>query len=257
MPGFAPFAGPGDSAPSRGKLPNIFVPPLRRSIASFLLLLAVTSALSGQSPGPGPRDVVLRVYTFKYQQASEALPLVYPLLSPRGTVEVQPAGNTLVIRDQQGAINRIMPLLRSLDHPVKALRLDVVVVRASRSPAVSPQYQHSDLPPALTKYLRDLLAYDIFEVQARAHLSGAEGQWVIYELGPEYKVSFRFGTLQPDQQVKLRNFKIARRIEGRAEKEMLQSTVTLGFDRPFSLGLAKSEASREAMMVVLTLREGH
>lgn len=230
------------------------MPPLRRSIASFLLLLAFTSALSGQAPGP--RDVVLRVYTFQNQQASEALPLVYPLLSPQGTVELQPAGNTLVIRDQQAAVSRIMKLLRSFDHKVKALRLEVVVVRASRAPAVSPQYQHSDLPPGLTKYLRDLLAYDIFEVQARAQLAGTEGQWVIYELGPEYKVSFRFGTLLPDQQVKLRNFKIARRIEGRPEKEMLQTTVMLGFDRPFSLGLAKSEASREAMMVVLTLREG-
>lgn len=232
------------------------MPPVRRSLASLFLLLALTMALPGLSQAPGPRDVVVRAYTFKYQQASEALPLVSPLLSRRGTVELQPAGNTLVIRDQQDAINRIMPVLRSFDHPVKPLRLEVMVVRASRAPAVSPQYQHSDLPPGLTKYLRDLLKYDIFEVQARAHLSGAEGQWVIYELGPEYKVSFRFGALQPDQQVKLRNFKIVRRSEGQVAKEMLQGTVTLGFDRPLSLGLAKSEASREAMMVVLTLREG-
>lgn len=256
MPGFALFAGPGDSAPSRGRLPSISVAPVRRSIASLFLLLAFTAALSAQSQAPGPRDVVMSVYTFKYQRANEALPLVSPMLSPKGTVELQPAGNTLVIRDVQKAVDRIAAVLRAFDHPVRALRLDVVVVRASRAPAVSPQYQHSDLPEELTRQLRGLLAYDIFEVQARAHLAGAEGQWVVYEVGPEYKVSFRFGTLQPDQQVKLWNFKITRRAEGRREKEMLQSTVTLGFDYPFSLGLAKSEASREAMMVVLTLRDG-
>ena len=49
------------------------------------------------------------------------------------------------------------------------------MVRASRA-TVSPQVQHSDLPEALTKRLRDLLAYDVFEMQAQAQLAGTEGQ---------------------------------------------------------------------------------
>jgi hypothetical protein len=228
------------------------MPPVRRSIASFLLALAVASALAAQPPAPGPQDVLLRAYTFKYQRASEAVTLVYPLLSPQGTVELQPASNTLVIRDVQAAIHRIVPVLRSFDHPAQPLWLDVVVVRASRAPAVSPQYQHSDLPERLTKQLRDLLAYDIFEVQAQARLWGAEGQRVVYEVGPEYKVSFTFGTLQPNNRIKLVGFRISRRAEGRPEREMLQSTITLPLDRPFSLGFAKNEASREALMLVLT-----
>ena len=36
---------------------------------------------------------------------------------------------------------------------------------------------------------------------------------------------------------------------------MLQATLTLALDRTTSLGLAKNEASREALMLVLTLRE--
>lgn len=232
---------------------------VRRSIASFLLILAVASCVSAQPPAPrpGPRDVLVQAYTFKYRQASDAVALVYPLLSPQGTVEVQPAGNTLVIRDVQAAISRIVPALRSFDHPAQPLWLDVAVVRASRSPAVSPQYQHSDLPDWLTKRLRNLLAYDIFEVQAQARLWGIEGQGVVYEVGPEYKVSFNFGTLQPNRRIKLSNFRISRQAaEGRAEKEVLQSTLTLSLDHPFSLGLAKNEASREALMLVMTCGRG-
>jgi hypothetical protein len=233
----------------------------RRSIASFLLILAVTSGLSAQSPeqGPGPKDVVLRAYTFKYQRASEALSLVYPLLSPKGTVEYQPQGNTLVIRDVDAAVRRIMPVLRGFDHPARPLRLEVLVVRASRS-EVSPPLPRSDLPEQLTKRLHNLLKYDVFETQAQAQLSGVEGQWVVYELGPEYRVSFRFGTLMENQKgysiVKLSKFRISRRMEGRAEASLLETNLNLRLDRTSNLGLAKSEGSREALMVVLTLRDG-
>jgi type II/III secretion system protein len=259
MPGFAPFAGlrGGPAAPfsSRGRLPVISVSPVSRSIASFLLILAAASCLAAQPQAPGPRDVVLQAYTFKYQRAGEALPLVYTLLSPRGTVEYQPASNTLVIRDTQAAVNRIAPVLRSFDHPARHLRLEVFVVRASRAP-VSPQMGRSDLPDWLTKRLQHLLAYDTYEMQAQAQLGGLEGQWVTYELGPEYKVSFRFGTLLEGLRVKLSNFRISRRAEGRPEANLLQTNLTLWLDQTMSLGLAKSEASREALMVVLTLREG-
>jgi hypothetical protein len=253
MPGFAPLAGPrGGRQASRGKLLGISVSPVHRSIASLLLVLALTSPLLAQQ---GDDEVVVRAYTFKHQRASEAVPLVYPLLSPRGTVEYQPAGNTLVIRDTQAAIRRIMPMLRKLDHPALPLRLEIFVVRATRN-VVSGQVQHSDLPDWLTKRLHDLLAYDNYEMQAQAQLSGAEGQRVVYDLGPEYRVSFRFGTLLEGQRVKLANFRISRQAEGKGEANLLQTNLNLWLDQAMSLGLAKNEASREALMVVLTLREG-
>lgn len=229
------------------------MPPVRRSVASLLLLLTLVAALPALSQAAG--EIVVWGYTFKYQRPGEAVSLVYPLLSPQGTVEFQRAGNMLVIHDTQAAINQIMPVLRSFDHPARPLRLDVIVVRASRAPAVSPQYQRSDLPAWLTKRLHDLLKYDIFEVQAQAQLAGLEGQRVEYELGPEYKVGFRFGTLLQDQRLKLANFRISRRVEGRPEANLLQSTLTIGLDQTISFGLAKSESSREALMLVLTLRE--
>jgi hypothetical protein len=228
---------------------------VRRSLASFLLILAVTSALLAQAPEPGPGEVVVRAYTLKHQRAGEALSLVYPLLSPRGTVELQPQGNTLVIRDTQATVKRIMPVLRAFDHPARPLRLEVIMVRASRSP-VSPPVRRSDLPEQLTNRLQALLAYDVFETQAQAQLGGVEGQWVVYDLGPEFRVSFRFGTLLDEQRVKLSNFRISRRVEGRPEATLLQTNLNIRIDQTTSLGLAKSEASREALMMVLTLREG-
>ncbi len=160
-----------------------------------------------------------------------------------------------MIRDVQSALQKIMPALRAYDHPARALRLELYVVRASRA-TVSPQVQHSDLPEELTKRLRGLFAYDNFQKQAQAQLTGTEGQWVVYELGTEYKVSFRFGSLTEDRQVKLSSFRIARREEGKPESVLLHANLMLPIDHTTSLGIATSESSPEALMVVLTLREG-
>jgi hypothetical protein len=226
-----------------------------RSLVSFLWVLALGCSVLGAQPpaSGGAGEVVLQAYTFKHKQASEAVALVYPLLSPKGTVEVYPRGNTLVIRDTSKALARIVPVLRGFDHPARPLRLEVFVVRASRL-MVSPQIQRSELPEQLAKRLHDLLGYDKFEMQAQAQLAGVEGQPVIYELGQEYRLSFRFGTLMDEQRVKLSNFRISRQGEGRPMTNLLQTNLTLWVDQTISLGLAKSEASREALMVVLTLR---
>ncbi|HEX3555477.1 MAG TPA: secretin N-terminal domain-containing protein [Thermoanaerobaculia bacterium] len=228
--------------------------PALRSLASFLWVLTLASTLAAQ-PAASAAEVVLQAFTFRHQRASEAVALVSPLLSSKGTVELQPKGNTLVIRDTQAALNRIVPVLRSFDHPARAMRLEVFIVRASRN-TVSPQVRHSDLPEQLTKRLRDLLAYDNFDMEAQARLGGVEGQQVFYEMGQGYKVSFRFGSLTDDQRVKLSGFRISRQGEGQPEKVLLQANVPLQCDQTMSLGLAKSEASREALMMVMTLREG-
>jgi type II/III secretion system protein len=244
----------------RGKILSPSVTRSVRSLVSFLAVLILSSSLTAQAAGKAAAadsatEVVLHAYTLRHQQASDAVALVYPLLSRKGTVEVQPGGNTLVIRDVQAVLNRIVPVLRKFDHAPRPMRLEVLIVRASRN-TVSPQVRHSDLPEQLTKRLHDLLAYDNFELQAQAQLGGVEGQPVIYELGQDYKVSFRFGTLMDDQRVKLSSFRISRRGEGKPETNLLQTNLTLWCDQTISLGLAKSEASREALMVVLTLREG-
>ncbi|HSS78157.1 MAG TPA: secretin N-terminal domain-containing protein [Thermoanaerobaculia bacterium] len=247
----------------RGKILSPSVTRSVRSLVSFLAVLILSSSLTAQPAGKAAptgsaasaTEVVLQAYTLRHQRASEAVALVYPLLSRKGTVELQPGGNTLVIRDVPAALNRIVPVLRNFDHQPRPMRLEVLIVRASRN-TVSPQVRHSDLPEQLTKRLHDLLAYDNFEMQAQAQLGGVEGQPVIYELGQDYKVSFRFGTLMDDQRVKLSSFRISRRGEGKPETNLLQTNLTLWCDQTISLGLAKSEASREALMVVLTLREG-
>lgn len=226
------------------------MPLLHRSLVSFLVVLALTPPLAAQSG-----EVVVQAYTFQHQRADDAMVLVSPMVSRKGSIELQRGSNTLVIRDVQAVIARIVPVLRSFDHPPRSLRLEVLFVRATRV-MVSGQVQHSDLPEPLTRQLRDLLGYDIFETQARAQLAGIEGQSVVYEVGQDYRVSYRFGTVLPDQRVKLSNFRIVRQAtEARPKAILLHANVNLWLDQTMNLGLAKSEGG-QALMVVLTLKDG-
>ena len=109
MPRFTLFAGSRGGfaarvSRSRGRIASSSVSTVRRLFTPTLawvliLLLAGTAMSAAQGGAPDSKEIAVQVYTFKYQRASEAVAMVYPQLSPRGTVELQPGGNTLVIRD--------------------------------------------------------------------------------------------------------------------------------------------------------------
>jgi hypothetical protein len=227
----------------------------RRTVACLLwmLVLAPMLAAQGRPAQRNQEELVMHAYTLKHQRASDAYQLVYPLLTPRGSVELQNGGNTLVIRDTLAAQSRIAPVLQSFDHPARPLRLDIYVVKASRD-VVSPTMRRSDLPEPITRNLRQVLNYDIYEVAAQAQLWAMEGQSVVYSLSDDFEVRFRFGTLLNGQRVKLSDFRIARKSEGRA-KSLIHTNLNLWVEQTVNLGLAKSETSREALMVVMTLRD--
>lgn len=194
-------------------------------------------------------EVHVYAYTFRNKSATEALALVQPLLTRQGSLEIQPEENTLVIRDTVASLGRIVPTLRAFDRPPQGLRIEVMIVRAGTRPAVSPGSE--PLPSWLEKRLRGLLRWDYYSILARSDLDTREGQEVTHEVGGLYGLSFRPGTLQADNQIKLHEFRIWHAEEGDASP-LLEATLNLWLGKPKVLGLANSETSDRALMVVLT-----
>jgi hypothetical protein len=224
-------------------------------ILLWIALLAVPSAPISAQVVRKDGELVLHAFTLRHRAATEAIQLVLPMLSKRGTVELQPATNTLVIRDTPAAIGQIIPALRRYDHPSRPLTLDVYIVRATRA-TVSGAPVQSDLPEPLTRRLRALLPYDNYHGQAQARLSSREGEAVTYALGGEYEVSFRLGTIVEGQRVRLSDFRIARRSEERRTgMALIHTNLILPLEQTTSFVLARHEGSQEALMVVLTLRQ--
>ncbi len=194
------------------------------------------------------------IYKFEHQKAAEALPFVQRLLSSHGTVELRPAENTLMVRDSLASLTRIIPVLRRFDHPPRNLELELLVVQAHRV-AFSPAVQGEDLPGHLSHFFHNLLPYSTYRVLARTKVSPGEGEEVMVEMGGGFGVSFRLGTILDGRNVRLHEFRIARRGGGddeQAHKQLFQATLSMRLDQPLALALANDEASASALMVVLT-----
>lgn len=210
----------------------------------MLSLLLPAVAASAQ---PQPR-MGLHAYDFQYRNAADAVPLIRPLLSPRGSILVERDGKTLVVRDTMAGMARIVPMLRSLDQPVIPLDLEVMLVRAERT-VVSPP-ERTTIPEGLAAELRQVLPYDVYVLVAQAELGTYEGEEITYEVGAGYALRFRLGRYERGG-IKLHDFRVYR--AGR-EEPMVHANLLLTINETYSLGLSKSETSPTALMVVLTCR---
>jgi hypothetical protein len=240
------------------------------ALGGFLLLLSAVGLgepaygqAQGQAPASG--ELVVHAYRLENQPAVEALTLVYPLLSPRGTVELKPQENTLVIRDSLAAVVRIIPTLTRFDHPKRELGIQIQIVRASLE-KFSPPSQ-SQLSQELLLRLRELLPYDTYELLAETRLEAFEGEQMSYRLGRQFDIKFRLGTLLEGRRLRLHGFQVDRisaspksrrgnagKAASNEPKSLVQTNLFLHLDQVFFLGLAADESSREALMVVITAR---
>lgn len=232
---------------------------LRRSpiLVVILWLLAVPAILPAQERGEEPAREPLSLYGIKleHQSASEALELVRPLLSERGTVKLEAGGTGLEVRDTTERITRIRKLLQDFDHPVRHIELEVMVVRATTAPPVSPKPPAPpEIPEELVRRWRNLLRYEYYVLEGHARLEPREGEEVVYDLGGGYRVGFRLGTLLGNRRIKLTNFRLTRK-EGSARRELIHTHLNPWLDQSVALGLARDEGSQTALMVVVVCRQ--
>ncbi len=241
-----------------------------RTLAAVLVaclgMMASGPVLAQPSRGSGMQTKVL-AYTLKHQPVDEALSLVQPLLTTRGTVEVQSGSNTLVIRENPLVIQRVAQMLEQFDHPPQDLRFDIQIVRAGpKRYGISPpqpesEELESELSEALASRLREVLRYDDYRVLAEAGLTGREGEEVTYSLGQTYSVSFRSGTVMAGQRVKLEGFRILKQVQNPSAKgrqlepeELFHATLNLWLDRPLNVVMTQDESRQEALMVAISCR---
>lgn len=213
---------------------------------SMLMLALAAAAQTAEEP------TVERVFELRHQSAAEAVALVYPYLSERGTVELRPGSNALVIDDATEVVERVQELLRDFDRPAESMQLEIQIVSAGAGEEIG----ESGLSPELEARLQKLLRYRSYRLVASSRVDAAEGWEVLSPMGPDYEVDFRLGLVGADRRVKLHGFRVLRR-EGDSEtKPLIHTNLNLQLDRPMVLGLARTESSERALMVVLHCTRG-
>ncbi len=219
------------------------------ALTIFTWLTLIPAAGSAQiSPAREDEPVqVVEAFTLEHQPAGEAVEIVRSLLSPRGRVELQGDSNTLVIRDAEEFVAKARALLVRYDHRPINLAFTIRLVMASRG----SEQGESELPPKLTHRLREMLRYENFDERGHAEIVGREGQEVGYRVGDGFRVQFRVGTVLESRRLKLHDFQVFRTGKDQKKKALIHTRLVVRFGKTLVLGLARSESSGEALMVVL------
>jgi hypothetical protein len=195
--------------------------------------------------------IVTGTFTLRHRAASEAIDLIHPLLTARGAVELRPVDNTLVIRDVSGTVDRALRLLAEFDLPALPLRFEVRVIRAGLDRTDEGNQAAEGLSPTLVERLRELLRYESFELLSGTDLAAAENQQLEAWIGADFQIRFRVGVVQVDRRVKLHGFQVARRRQNGEAEVLIHTNLSLWLDKPMILGLARTESSEQALMVVI------
>ena len=210
--------------------------------------------------GVVPAALRVRLVTLENQPAEEAVKLVLPLLSSQGSVEVQPGGNTVVIRDTLASLTRILPILADFDHPRRRVDVSVWLFRAHHSPfspsgAVTPAIPELS---AVVETLRRHLRYADYELLGEDHARAREGETATLDLERGFRVRFRVGTVLGTQRLRLGGFEVSRSPEAGEATSLLRSNLNLWLDRPAVVALTRPPGDgggdEKALLVVIRTR---
>jgi hypothetical protein len=214
--------------------------------AGLLLLFAL--AVPALADGP-----VSRVFTLSHRPAREAVSVVEPLLSPEGSVLVRPRDNSLTVVDDAATVARVAEAIARFDAVPASFKVRIRLIRGSSKPPL-PGEVKVDMPGLPS----GLLPYASYQEIGRFEALTNEGGRVEASVGGAYSVGFVLrGVMGQSERVELSQFVLDRHqgpsgLSGvNSVRTLLRSNVSLLVGQTFVMVATPSEASGEALLLVL------
>ena len=219
-----------------------------------LAFAAVGGAVAQTDAPPAEEPIKVHVFTFEHQTADDALGEIRALFSDRGSVELKRGGDTVVLRDREDELEKILRTLRDYDHPKRPLELQFQLLRARRVPFSPPQLS-TGVSSVLVGRLRQVLRYDTYDSMVTTSFVSTEGERVAYDFGDDLGMELRVGTVIQDSRVGLKDFRIVRRgpiaIAG-SGVPVLHANLVLRLGQTLAMVLTRDEAADSALVVAIT-----
>lgn len=210
--------------------------------------------LSGITLGAGAQTVQeVRVFQLRFKPAREAASVVEPLLSPDGSLLIQPRANTLTVRDTPAVQKRVAEVLASFDQPPETYRIRLRLILASTAPptpgAASP------LIEGVGKELSEVFRFTSYQELDTLLLAATDGATVEAEAAGRYYLKFSLrGASRERDRVQLQGFELYRKTRNPDGSEglrlLLRTTLSLRLKQTGILGAARSEAANQALVLV-------
>ena len=231
---------------------------LRRVVALLAALPLLAAAGLSQpalaQPGSGQQEAETQIrhaFTLQHQRADDALEWMQNEMSPQGTIELQRATNTLVLRDRSSVLEHLLALLRDFDHPRRQIEFEIFILEASRRGSGDPR---SELPAQLTDELGNWLAFTSYRLLGEGRFEATEGEDVRYEMGAEFRLSFRVGTVLLDRRLKLYGVEIERSRSAVLDERVFNGHLNVWVGKPLVLALPYRDSDASGLVVAVTVR---
>jgi hypothetical protein len=233
-------------------------------VLALLLALGLAAGLASRAAdAPGaPDPVSARAYEVKFKSLADAAELIGPLLSPQGSVTLQPRLKTLMIQDRVSVLDRVASLLSSFDVAPRNVEIAMSLFlgtdrREQEAGRILPPSSMTKDVRGIAETLGDFTKWNAYEPLGGRAVTGVEGGRVTVNLSDEYRVAYDIDTVR-DQSVKLTNFVLQRVTRGADGKEKVQdvysAAVVLPVGRMLMLGAAQNPESKRALFLTLQAR---
>lgn len=195
----------------------------------------------------------VRVFQLRFKPAREAAALVEPLLSPEGSLLIQPRTNTLTVRDTPAVQKRVAEALAGFDVPPEVFRIRLRLILASTVPptpgAAAP------LIEGVGKELAEVFRFTSYQELDTLVLAAADGAAVEAEAAGRYYLKFVVrGSSKERDRLQLQGFELYRKSRNPDGSEglrlLLRTTLSLRVQQTGILGAARSEAANQALVLV-------
>ncbi len=237
---------------------------MRREALGILLAAALSTGAPVRAadalPAEGP--VLARAYEVKFKSLADAAELVSPLLTPQGSVTLQPRLKTLTVQDRVSVLDRVASLLASFDVAPRNVEIAMSLFlgtdrREQEAGRIIPPSSMTRDVRGIAETLGDFTKWNAYEPLGGRAVTGAEGGRVTVNLSDEYRVAYDIDTVR-DQSVKLTNFVLQRVTRGADGKEKVQdvysAAVVLPVGRMLMLGAAQNPESKRALFLTVQAR---
>ena len=229
------------------------------SLVLLLLLSLPVPAVPGPSPDPAAPRLPTQLFTIRFKDVNDVYLLIEPLLSARGSVQMQPRLRTLAVTDDPETLEKIEAMIQSYDLPPKNVEvaLQLILATAAGKPpeTISPRIRG-----VIQKLNEISTRWSDYRLLGSATVVSSEGEKTSVEMGEDYRISFAVDYASDEQRlVRFKRFTLDRR-ERPGDPEpgeeiytrVLDTALNLKEDKLYIFGASKMESSNRALFMTIT-----
>jgi hypothetical protein len=226
----------------------------------FAVILLSTPGVPRLGAQAAKSDAALptQLFTIRFKDVNDVYLLIEPLLSAKGSVQMQPRLKTLAITDDVETLRKIGEMIRGYDLPPKNVEVafQLILASADRAPEkISPRIR------GVIEKLNELSTrWSDYRLLGSATITASEGEKASVEVGEDYRISFAVDYASEDQKlVRFKRFTLDRKEAPKGPESteasyarVLDTALNLKEDKLYIFGASKMESSNRALFMTIT-----